>query len=143
MQTLPSLTEEGKCLIFVGSKAGVDELASNLHGLGDAYPCVSLHGDKSQYDRADALRRFKSGACPILVATDVAARGLDIKEIKNVVNYDVAKTIDIHVHRIGRTGRMGIDGVSPGTAFTLVVVSKDIDFAGQLVNNMDLSNQPV
>ncbi|KAF0699601.1 Aste57867_9852 [Aphanomyces stellatus] len=142
MQNLPALTEEGKLLIFIGSKAGVDELTKSLDGLGDAYPCVSLHGDKSQYDRADALRKFKSGACAILVATDVAARGLDIKDVKNVVNYEVAKNIDTHVHRIGRTGRMGIDGVSPGTAYTLVT-PKDHDFAGHLVNNMDLSNQPV
>ncbi|RHY33555.1 hypothetical protein DYB32_001554 [Aphanomyces invadans] len=142
MKNLPMLTEEGKLLIFIGSKAGVDELAASLNGLGDVYPCVSLHGDKSQFDRADALRRFKSGKCPILVATDVAARGLDIKDIKNVVNYDVAKNIDTHVHRIGRTGRMGIDGVSPGTAYTLVT-PKDQDFAGHLVNNMDFTNQPV
>ncbi|RHY46313.1 hypothetical protein DYB26_004115, partial [Aphanomyces astaci] len=142
LHTLPELTEEGKLLIFIGSKAGVDQLAASLNGLGDVYPCVSLHGDKSQFDRADALRRFKSGKCPILVATDVAARGLDIKDVKNVVNYEVAKNIDTHVHRIGRTGRMGVDGVSPGTAYT-VLTPKDYEFAGHLVNNMDLSNQPV
>ncbi|KAH9131724.1 hypothetical protein LEN26_007646 [Aphanomyces euteiches] len=142
MENLPSLTQEGRLLIFIGSKAGVDELATNLNGLGGVYPCVSLHGDKSQYDRAEALRKFKTGACSILVATDVAARGLDIKDVKNIVNYEVAKNIDSHVHRIGRTGRMGVDGVTPGTAYT-IVTPKDQDFAGHLVNNMDLSNQPV
>jgi ATP-dependent RNA helicase DDX42 len=60
-----------------------------------------------QHERDNAIKKFKKGACKILVATDVAARGLDIKSVKTVVNYDVARDIDSHVHRIGRTGRAG------------------------------------
>ncbi|OQR98199.1 DEAD/DEAH box RNA helicase [Achlya hypogyna] len=142
IRQLPALVGEGKLLVFVSSKAGVDEVAGNLNSHPIRYTCVSIHGDKSQYDRSDALRQFKTAACPILIATDVAARGLDIKDVRNVVNYDAAKSIDTHVHRIGRTGRMGVDGVAPGTAYTLLT-PKDADFAGHLVNNMDLSRQAV
>ncbi|OQS07296.1 DEAD/DEAH box RNA helicase [Thraustotheca clavata] len=142
IQQLPSLVSQGKLLVFVTSKAGVDELSTNLNSHTIPFNCVSIHGDKSQYERSDALHKFKTSACPILIATDVAARGLDIKGVSNVVNYDIAKNIDTHVHRIGRTGRMGVDGIAPGTAYTLLT-STDIDFAAQLVNNMDLSNQPV
>ncbi|KAG2531873.1 hypothetical protein BBO99_00001627 [Phytophthora kernoviae] len=97
---------------------------------------------KTQQERSEALAKFKSGECRILVATDVAARGLDVKDVKNVVNFDVAKNIDIHVHRIGRTGRMGHEGFEPGTAYTLVT-RNETQFAAQLVYNMDVSGQPV
>jgi hypothetical protein len=79
-----------------------------------------LHGDKDQNSRMEVLRKFKSGECSVLVATDVASRGLDIKDVRTVINYDAAKNIETHVHRIGRTGRMGVDGVVPGDAYTLL-----------------------
>lgn len=79
-----------------------------------------------QHSRAIALKEFSSGRQQVLVATDVAARGLDIKSIKNVVNLDVAKDIDTHIHRVGRTGRAGD---KEGLAYTLIT-PKQAHFAG-------------
>ncbi len=87
---------------------------------------VAIHGDMDQSSRMDALRGFKAGRSHVLVATDVAARGLDIKSIKTVVNFDAARDIDTHVHRIGRTGRAGD---KDGVAWTLVLQS-EARFAG-------------
>jgi len=91
-----------------------------------------------QVDRNNVIARFKKKDFPVLVATDVAARGLDIPHIKTVVNYDIARDIDTHTHRIGRTGRAG----EAGDAFTLVV-PKDKEFAGHLVRNLESVNQNV
>ncbi|KAI9987921.1 hypothetical protein PInf_024176 [Phytophthora infestans] len=142
MSKIRSLVDEGRLLIFAGSKAGCEELAKNLAVAFPAAPALCLHGDKTQQERAEALTKFKHGACRVLVATDVAARGLDVKDVKNVVNFDVAKSIDTHVHRIGRTGRMGLEGFEPGTAYTLVTRNES-QFAAQLVYNMDVSGQSV
>ena len=71
-----------------------------------------IHGDIDQYSRMEALKKFKAGTTHVLVATDVAARGLDVRSVKAVVNYDVAASVDTHVHRIGRTGRAGRSGVA-------------------------------
>ncbi|RLN55079.1 hypothetical protein BBJ29_003220, partial [Phytophthora kernoviae] len=142
MAHLGGMVDQGRLLIFAGSKAGCGELAKNLVSSFAAAPVYCLHGDKTQQERSEALAKFKSGECRILVATDVAARGLDVKDVKNVVNFDVAKNIDIHVHRIGRTGRMGHEGFEPGTAYTLVT-RNETQFAAQLVYNMDVSGQPV
>lgn len=84
------------------------------------------------------MNDYKSGKLKILVCTDVAARGLDIKQIKTVVNYDIARDIDSHVHRIGRTGRAG----EKGTAFSLLTQKED-RFASELVRNLEESNQRV
>lgn len=140
MKHLEGIVAQGRVLIFANSKVGCEELSKNLDAMH--YRCCLLHGDKSQYDRSSALADFKSGKCSVMVATDVAARGLDIRDVKTVVNYDVAKNIDIHVHRIGRTGRMGVDGFEPGVAYTLIT-HKEMQFAGQLVCNMDTAGQPV
>lgn len=141
LANLPRIAADGRVLIFAASKLGCETLAKNVAAaMGVATAC--LHGDKTQQERSDALSQFKTGACRVLVATDVAARGLDVKDIKTVVNFDVAKTIDIHVHRIGRTGRMGLDGFEPGTAYTLVTMKESL-FAAHLVHNMDVSKQPV
>ncbi|GLD99158.1 hypothetical protein PINS_up007876 [Pythium insidiosum] len=138
MANLGRIAAEGRLLIFASSKVGCEELTKNVNARGFVACC--LHGDKNQQERNEALAQFRSGACGILVATDVAARGLDIKDVKNVINYDVAKNIDTHVHRIGRTGRMGTDGFEPGTAYTLVTM-KESQFAAQLVYNMDVSGR--
>ncbi|TMW62544.1 hypothetical protein Poli38472_005162 [Pythium oligandrum] len=140
MANIRKLAAEGRLLIFAGSKVGCEELTKNLNAMQFYSTC--LHGDKGQQERSEALAKFRSGECSILVATDVAARGLDVKDVKNVINYDVAKNIDTHVHRIGRTGRMGAEGFEPGTAYTLVTM-KDTQFASQLVYNMDVSGQTV
>jgi len=79
------------------------------------FPATSIHGDRSQREREMALESFRSGRTPILVATDVAARGLDIASVAHVINYDLPNDIDDYVHRIGRTGRAGNTGIA--TAF--------------------------
>jgi ATP-dependent RNA helicase DDX3X len=102
--------EEGLILIFVETKRSCDYLEDVLCTQG--FPACSIHGDKSQREREDALRSFRSGATPVMVATDVAARGLDIPNVTNVVNYDLPTNIDDYVHRIGRTGRAGNTGAA-------------------------------
>ncbi|CEM21907.1 unnamed protein product [Vitrella brassicaformis CCMP3155] len=111
---LEDQTEEGLSLVFVETKRGADALEHYL--LMHQFPATSIHGDRSQFEREEALRAFKSGDCPILVATDVAARGLDIPNVKQVINYDLPNNIDDYVHRIGRTGRAG----NTGTAISFV-----------------------
>ncbi|XP_034611611.1 ATP-dependent RNA helicase DDX42 isoform X1 [Trachemys scripta elegans] len=133
---LVEFTSSGSVLLFVTKKANAEELANNLkqedHNLG------LLHGDMDQSERNKVISDFKKKGIPILVATDVAARGLDIPSIKTVVNYDVARDIDTHTHRIGRTGRAGEKGI----AYTLLT-PKDSNFAGDLVRNMEGANQHV
>jgi len=141
---------EGKVLVFVASKAGVESVAATLRQVFAArhldVGVECLHGDKSQSERTSALKRFSKAegdsGVAILVATDVASRGLDVKDIRTVINLDAPKNIDTYVHRIGRTGRMGQDGIVPGTAFSLLT-QKDTAFAGHLVQNLRLSSQPV
>jgi len=98
----------GLVLVFVETKRCADYLDEFLFRAG--YSCTSIHGDRSQPEREAALKAFKSGQRPILVATDVAARGLDIPNVANIVNYDLPNCIDDYVHRIGRTGRIGKEG---------------------------------
>nr|XP_045604912.1 probable ATP-dependent RNA helicase DDX23 [Procambarus clarkii] len=95
-------------LIFVNQKKGADLLARGLENLG--HNATTLHGGKSQEQREHALASFKSGEKDILVATDVAGRGIDIKDVSLVINYDMAKNIEEYTHRIGRTGRAGKHG---------------------------------
>lgn len=95
-------------LVFVETKRGADDLERYL--INENYPAISIHGDKGQSEREEALRAFRSGRKPILVATAVAARGLDISNVKFVVNFDLPTDIDEYVHRIGRTGRAGNSG---------------------------------
>merc|ERR1712179_331225 len=95
-------------LIFVNQKKGADVLAKGLEKMG--YNACTLHGGKGQEQREHALANLKSGAKDILVATDVAGRGIDIKDVSLVINYDMAKNIEDYTHRIGRTGRAGKHG---------------------------------
>jgi superfamily II DNA/RNA helicase len=95
-------------LVFVETKRGADDLERYL--VSEQYPAISIHGDKGQNEREEALRAFRCGRKPILVATAVAARGLDISNVKFVVNFDLPTDIDEYVHRIGRTGRAGNSG---------------------------------
>ncbi|XP_057509429.1 DEAD-box ATP-dependent RNA helicase 52C-like isoform X1 [Actinidia eriantha] len=100
-------------LVFVETKKGADALEHWLCMNG--FPATAIHGDKVQMERERALKSFKSGVTPVLVATDVAARGLDIPHVAHVINFDLPKDIDDYVHRIGRTGRAGKSGLA--TAF--------------------------
>ncbi|KAF3032858.1 DEAD-box ATP-dependent RNA helicase [Didymella heteroderae] len=103
----------GLSLIFVETKRMADSLSDFL--INQGFPATSIHGDRTQREREKALEMFRSGRCPILVATAVAARGLDIPNVTHVVNYDLPTDIDDYVHRIGRTGRAGNTGIA--TAF--------------------------
>ncbi|KAL1449982.1 hypothetical protein WDU94_002446 [Cyamophila willieti] len=102
--------EDSLTLVFVETKKGADQLEDFLHHNG--FPVTSIHGDRTQKEREDALRRFRSGETPILVATAVAARGLDIPHVKHVINFDLPSDVEEYVHRIGRTGRMGNLGLA-------------------------------
>ncbi|XP_055869294.1 putative ATP-dependent RNA helicase Pl10 isoform X2 [Biomphalaria glabrata] len=101
---------ESLTLVFVETKKGADALEDFL--LREGYPATSIHGDRSQREREDALRIFKCGDRPILVATAVAARGLDISNVRHVINFDLPSDIEEYVHRIGRTGRVGNLGLA-------------------------------
>ncbi|ESO11363.1 hypothetical protein HELRODRAFT_194828 [Helobdella robusta] len=97
-------------LIFVETKQGADQLHAFLSM--ENFPTNSIHGDRSQRQREEALKAFKTGKTPILVATAVAARGLDISNVKHVINFDLPGSIEEYVHRIGRTGRVGNLGLA-------------------------------
>lgn len=99
------LAGSDRTLIFVETKRNADFLASYLSD--NNINSTSIHGDRLQRERELALRDFKVGRRNILVATGVAARGLDIDNVKHVINFDLPKSIDEYVHRIGRTGRVG------------------------------------
>lgn len=98
------------CLIFCNTKKKVDELAECLKQHG--YQAEGLHGDMSQNQRDVAMNRFRNGSTNILIATDVAARGIDVDNVEIVINYDIPQDIEYYVHRIGRTGRAGKTGCS-------------------------------
>jgi ATP-dependent RNA helicase RhlE len=103
----------GPVLVFCRTKIGADRVASRLSGMG--IRTVSLHADRTQQQRMAAVEGFRTGTYPVLVATDVAARGLDIDGIAHVVNFEVPDTPEAYVHRVGRTGR----AESTGSALTL------------------------
>ncbi|KAK0141433.1 ATP-dependent RNA helicase DDX3Y [Merluccius polli] len=108
--TIEKPGKDSLTLVFVETKKGADALEDFLYREG--YACTSIHGDRSQRDREEALHQFRSGRCPILVATAVAARGLDISNVKHVINFDLPSDIEEYVHRIGRTGRVGNLGLA-------------------------------
>ncbi|AES71876.1 putative RNA helicase [Medicago truncatula] len=123
-------------LVFVETKKGADALEHWL--CLNNFPATTIHGDRSQQEREAALRSFKSGNTPILVATDVAARGLDIPHVAHVVNFDLPNDIDDYVHRIGRTGRAGKKGLA--TAF---FNENNTSMARSLQDLMQEANQEV
>lgn len=100
--------ETNSVLIFTRTKHRADRLARQMQIAG--HVTATLHSDKSQGQRQTALDSFRSGRCPILIATDIAARGLDIESVSHVINYDVPDTADAYIHRIGRTGRAEREG---------------------------------
>ena len=134
-QMLLDLTDAvpGLTLVFVETKRGADQLEDFLCKEGK--PATSIHGDRSQQEREQALKSFRSGQTPILVATDVAARGLDIPHVTHVVNFDLPTDIDDYVHRIGRTGRAGKKGQA-----TALFGDKDAGIAKALMDLMKEAN---
>jgi ATP-dependent RNA helicase RhlE len=98
----------GQVLVFTRTKQGANRLTDRL--IRDGITAVAIHGDKSQGARSRALAEFKAGQVAVLVATDLAARGIDIVELPHVINFDLPKVPQDYVHRIGRTGRAGCEG---------------------------------
>ncbi|XP_051503737.1 probable ATP-dependent RNA helicase DDX43 [Myxocyprinus asiaticus] len=125
-----------KVLIFVGKKMKADDLSSDLCLQGVAVQ--SLHGDREQCDREEALQDFKDGRVRILVATDLASRGLDVHDITHVFNYDFPRNIEEYVHRVGRTGRAGRSGAS-----VTLVTREDWKIASELITILERSGQDV
>ncbi|MDP6543441.1 MAG: DEAD/DEAH box helicase [Phycisphaerae bacterium] len=110
LEHLLSGKDATRVLIFTRTKRGADKVSDHLKIAG--IKCDSIHSDKTQGARERALARFKQGKTPVLVASDVAARGIDIDDISHVINYDMPNEAEVYVHRIGRTGRAGLQGVA-------------------------------
>lgn len=121
IEAIISSNKIGSCIVFCNMKTTCDEVSQALQDKG--FDAAALHGDMEQKDRNEILTMFSNQSRNILVATDVAARGLDIKDLPAVINYDITAHPEVHMHRIGRTGRMGQDGL----AFTFVS-SKEMKF---------------
>ncbi len=102
--------ETGRCLVFARTKRGTDKLARNL--IREGFAAAVIHGDRSQSQRTAALTGFQQGRYRILVATDVAARGIHVQDIAHVINYDLPEIAENFIHRVGRTGRAGKSGVA-------------------------------
>ncbi|KAJ8776947.1 hypothetical protein J1605_014965 [Eschrichtius robustus] len=131
---IESMSPKDKVIIFVSRKAVADHLSSDL--------CIqhisveSLHGNREQSDRERALKNFKTGKVRILIATDLASRGLDVHDVTHVYNYDFPRNIEEYVHRVGRTGRAGRTGVS-----VTLITRNDWKIAGELINILERANQ--
>ncbi|KAK8149245.1 pre-mRNA processing RNA-helicase [Beauveria asiatica] len=128
--------EDARSLIFVERQEKADDLLKELMVKG--YPCMSIHGGKDQVDRDSTISDFKKGVVPILVATSVAARGLDVKQLKLVINYDAPNHLEDYVHRAGRTGRAGNTGV----AVTFITPEQESCAPG-IAKALEQSEQPV
>eukprot|EP01018_Ginkgo_biloba_P009608 Gb_10302 [translate_table: standard] len=124
-----------KIIIFCSTKRMCDQLTRSL---GRQFGAAAIHGDKSQGERDWVLSQFRTGKSPVLVATDVAARGLDIKDIRVVINYDFPTGVEDYVHRIGRTGRAGATGLAH-TFFS----DQDAKYAPDLIKVLEGANQRV
>ncbi|KAI8333814.1 P-loop containing nucleoside triphosphate hydrolase protein [Chlamydoabsidia padenii] len=128
--------DDARVLIFVDRQEAADNLLRDLIRKG--YVCQSLHGGKDQVDRDSTIADFKSGATNILIATSVAARGLDVKQLKLVINYECPNHMEDYVHRVGRTGRAG----NKGTAYTFITPTQE-RYAMDICKALRLSGQPI
>nr|AUI10978.2 vasa protein [Colossoma macropomum] len=126
-----------RTMVFVETKRSADFIATFL--CQEKVPTTSIHGDREQREREKALSDFRSGQCPVLVATSVAARGLDIEHVQHVVNFDMPSSIDEYVHRIGRTGRCG----NTGRAVSFFNPESDTPLARSLVKVLAGAQQEV
>ncbi len=132
-----NLTDKDRVLVFVETKKGCDMLTRSLRM--DSFQARAMHGDKSQEERDWVLREFKNRDSTLLVATDVAARGLDVDDIRMVVNFDMPNDMESYIHRIGRTGRAG----KKGTAVSFFVSEKNGRLAKPLVEILNRTEQDV
>ncbi|XP_039399760.1 probable ATP-dependent RNA helicase DDX4 isoform X2 [Mauremys reevesii] len=136
VEILQSIRDE-RTMVFVETKKKADFIATFL--CQEKIPTTSIHGDREQREREEALWDFRSGKCPVLVATSVAARGLDIEKVQHVINFDLPSTIDEYVHRIGRTGRCG----NIGKAISFFDSISDSHIAQPLVKVLSDAQQEV
>lgn len=132
-----NLTDKDRVLVFVETKKGCDMLTRSLRS--DGFQARAMHGDKSQDERDWVLREFKSRQSTLLCATDVAARGLDVDDIRMVVNFDMPNDMENYIHRIGRTGRAG----KKGTAVSFFVADKNGRQARELVEILSRTEQNI
>lgn len=136
LEILGHYQEKGSVIIFVDKQEHADGLLKDL--MKASYPCMSLHGGIDQYDRDSIINDFKNGACRLLVATSVAARGLDVKQLNLVVNYGCPNHYEDYVHRAGRTGRAG----NKGYAYTFITGGQ-VRYAGDIIKALELSGSAV
>lgn len=136
LELLGHYQEHGSIIVFVDKQENADTLLKDL--MKASYPCMSLHGGIDQYDRDSTILDFKSGRCKLLIATSVAARGLDVKQLILVVNYDCPNHYEDYVHRCGRTGRAGKQGFS----WTFLTPDQG-RYSGEIIRAMELSNAAV
>lgn len=136
LELLGLYQEDGSVLVFVDKQEHADELMNNL--CKHSYPCMALHGGIDQYDRDSTILDFKNGNIKLMVATSVAARGLDVKQLILVVNYDCPNHYEDYVHRCGRTGRAGNKGV----AYTFITPEQKRQ-AGDVMKAFELSLTPI
>lgn len=136
MDFVKNMTKTEKAIIFCGKKSRADDLSSEISL--QSIPVQCIHGDRDQNDREQALEDIKKGEVQILIATDVASRGIDIGDITHVVNYDFPRNIEEYVHRVGRTGRAGRTGISL-SFFT----REDWGSAGELIGILEEADQDV
>ncbi|KAJ2859026.1 RNA-dependent ATPase [Coemansia aciculifera] len=129
-------TRKNRVLVFVLYKKEASRVEEMLKRTG--YNCVAIHGDKQQNQRIDAIESFRSGKIPLLIATDVAARGLDVPDVEYVINYTFPLTIDEYTHRCGRTARAGKSGIAH-TFFS----EEDKSHSGELINVLKSAKMPV
>jgi len=126
-----------KLIVFANTKRRIDKLQGEVRKGG--YDCVAMHGDKTQQERDKGLEKFISGGTSVMIATDVCARGLDIKNVTHVLNFDMARDVESYVHRIGRTGRAG----TTGTSITFFNHAYDTDCAPALAKIAEEAGQVV
>lgn len=132
-----NLTQTDRVLVFVETKKGCDMLTRSLRQ--DGFAARAMHGDKGQEERDWVLKEFKNRQSTLLCATDVAARGLDVDDIRMVVNFDMPNDMESYIHRIGRTGRAG----KKGTAISFFVAEKNARMASELIEILNRTSQNV
>jgi ATP-dependent RNA helicase DDX42 len=145
IEMAPVFLPLGRSIVFVSTKDKCEHLAKLLREQTNSAEILTLHGDLHQSDRTTAVRTFRKGDCRLLIATDVASRGLDIPNVQTIVSFDPAKTLDAHIHRVGRAGRLSKDsteGQMTGSAYTLLTHA-NADFAFVLRNSFQREERPI
>ncbi|KAH8099198.1 helicase [Aureococcus anophagefferens] len=134
---IDGMADSDRMICFTNTKRRVDYLAKSLWA--DGFGASAIHGGRSQAEREEALRKFKTNEWPLMFATDVAARGLDLPDVSVVVNFDMPRDVEQYVHRIGRTGRAG----KSGRSVTFWNPAYDTECAGALAKIARDAGQPV